>query len=116
MIFDTSHHATWSEFHKDSEGAKTRYVAMTKAVADRASHHNNGQLRTRLFKPRPYPQLTVGTPASFKRTSKGFTYSWSLNPALGETVIYLPAGYVDAKYINNTGSEELLANCLIPVA
>jgi len=41
MLFDTSHHATWSAFHKDTEGARTRYVAMVRAVADRMSRHAN---------------------------------------------------------------------------
>lgn len=271
MIFDTSHHATWSEFHKDSEGAKTRYVAMVRAVADRMSQHRNvigyelinepwgtdselknlfesvgaairerdperilfvpphalvssgapannipklsfsnvvyaphfydpsvvtlgawlgnspsgplnkmlnkskswnapmllgeyganhsvsnvtnyiealytwldanfvsgtqwnytanwttakkdgwnaedlsivdgnGQLRPKLFKPRPYPQQTAGTPVSFKRTSKGFTYSWNQNPALGETVFFLPSGYDSGKYINYNGTQAAIS-------
>lgn len=41
MLFDTSHHATWSAFHKDTEGARSRYVAMVRAVADRMSRHAN---------------------------------------------------------------------------
>ncbi len=266
MIFDTSHHATWSEFHKDSEGAKTRYVAMVKAVADRMSTHanvigyelinepwgtdtelynlyeavgaairdrdperilfvpphalvssgtpdnniprssfsnivysphfydgnvvmlgfwwgnspagslnkmlnkakswsapmllgeyganysvsnaasyieslytwldanfvsgtqwnwtpgwssakkdgwndenlsivdGNGNLRSKLFTPRPYPQITAGTPVSFKRTSKGFTYSWINNANQGQTEIFLPAGYATGKAINYNGT------------
>jgi endoglycosylceramidase len=267
MIFDTSHHATWSEFHKDSEGAKTRYVAMVKAVADRMSTHRNvigyelinepwgndtelynlyeaagaairdrdperilfvpphalvssgtpnnniprqtfnnivysphfydgsvvtlgvwfgnspsgslnkmlnkakswnapmllgeyganhtvsnvanymeslyswldanfvsgtqwnytpgwtsskkdgwndenlsivdgsGNLRTKLFTPRAYPQITAGTPVSFKRNSKGFTYSWNNETAKGQTDIFLPAGYSTGKYINYNGTQ-----------
>lgn len=271
MIFDTSHHATWSEFHKDSEGAKTRYIAMTRAVADRMSQHrnvigyelinepwgtdkelyslyeavgaairerdperilfvpphalvssgspdnniprqtfnnivysphfydgsvvmlgiwfgnspagsldrmlkkarswnapmllgeyganhsvsnvsnyieslyswldanfvsgtqwnytpgwtstnkdgwnaedlsivdNNGKLRTKLFKPRPYPQVTAGTPVSFKRNSKGFTYSWQQNPTMGETAVFLPSGYANGKYINYNGTQAAIS-------
>lgn len=41
MLFDFSHHATWSGFHKDTEGARSRYVAMARAVADRLSRHAN---------------------------------------------------------------------------
>jgi endoglycosylceramidase len=41
MIFDLSHHASWGEFHRDSEGAKSRYVEMVRAVADRMSRHPN---------------------------------------------------------------------------
>lgn len=41
MIFDLSHHKTWEHFHKDSEGAKTRYIDMTRFVADRLSAYDN---------------------------------------------------------------------------
>jgi len=267
MIFDGSHHATWSEFHKDSEGAKTRYVAMVKAVADRMSQHRNvigyelinepwgtdtelknfyeavgaairdrdperilfvpphalvssgtpdnniprvsfnnivysphfydgsvvtlglwfgnspagsldkmlkkakswnapmllgeyganatvgnvtnymeslyswldanfvsgmqwnytpgwtsgkkdgwndenlsivdgnGNLRTKLFTPRAYPQLTAGTPVSFKRNSKGFTYKWNNDATKGQTDIFLPTNYTTGKYINYNGTQ-----------
>jgi endoglycosylceramidase len=41
MLFDSSHHASWNGFHSDSEGARTRYVEMARAVADRLSKHSN---------------------------------------------------------------------------
>ncbi|HEY9033782.1 MAG TPA: cellulase family glycosylhydrolase [Pseudomonadales bacterium] len=41
MIFDLSHHKTWEHFHKDSEGAKTRYIDMARFVADRMAKHAN---------------------------------------------------------------------------
>jgi endoglycosylceramidase len=41
MIFDLDHHATWHEFHADSEGARTAYVEMVKAVAGRMAGHSN---------------------------------------------------------------------------
>lgn len=266
MLFDGSHHATWSAFHKDTEGARTRYVAMARAVADRMSRHANvvgyelmnepwgndtelhalyeavgaairerdpqrilfvpphalvssgmpdnniprvsfdnivyaphfydpsvvifnfwwgnspaspldrmlakaaswnapmllgefganhgvgnvsgymeslyawldarfvsgtqwsytpgwtaagkdgwngedlsivdGSLATRpaLFVPRPYPQKTAGTPVTFARTSKGFTFSWTHAPALGSTEVFLPAGYATGKAISHAGS------------
>lgn len=40
-VLDASHHKTWREFHRDSEGAKTRYVAMAGAVAQRLSQYPN---------------------------------------------------------------------------
>lgn len=52
---------------------------------------DTGNLRSSLFVPRPYPQKTAGTPISFKRTSNGFTYSWTHAPELGSTEIFLPA-------------------------
>lgn len=41
MIGDLDHHATWREFHADSEGARTAYLAMVKRVAARMSSHPN---------------------------------------------------------------------------
>ena len=41
MIFDLSHHDTWHHFHADSEGARSRYIAMTQQVAARLSGHAN---------------------------------------------------------------------------
>jgi endoglycosylceramidase len=41
MISDLSHHDTWHHFHADSEGARTRYIDMVRAVADRMSDHPN---------------------------------------------------------------------------
>jgi endoglycosylceramidase len=41
MIFDADHHTTWHEFHADSEGARSAYLEMVKAVATRASRHAN---------------------------------------------------------------------------
>ncbi len=66
-----------------------------------------GKLRTKLFVARPYPQKTAGTPVSFARNSNGFTFSWTHNPALGNTEIFLPSGYATGKtitYSNNTAS------------
>jgi endoglycosylceramidase len=64
----------------------------------------NGNLRSKLFTPRPYPQLTAGTPISFQRTSKGFTYTWTHSAPLGQTEIFLPAGYASGKSIRTTGT------------
>ncbi|OUS27379.1 hypothetical protein A9Q99_15395 [Gammaproteobacteria bacterium 45_16_T64] len=41
MIFDISHHKTWLYFHRDIEGARSRYIDMAKTVADRMSAHPN---------------------------------------------------------------------------
>lgn len=41
MIFDLSHHDTWHDFHADTEGAKSRYIAMVTYVADRMAKHPN---------------------------------------------------------------------------
>jgi endoglycosylceramidase len=41
MIVDLSHHKTWEHFHKDTYGAKTRYLDMVESVADRMSRHEN---------------------------------------------------------------------------
>lgn len=41
MITDVSHHTAWSHFHSDREGARTRYLDMVKAVAERMSDHPN---------------------------------------------------------------------------
>jgi hypothetical protein len=60
--------------------------------------------RPALFVPRPYPQKTAGTPVSFARTSKGFTFSWTHAPALGSTEVFLPTGYATGKAISHAGS------------
>lgn len=41
MIFDLSHHKTWEHFHKDTEGAKTRFLAMQSYVANRVKQYDN---------------------------------------------------------------------------
>lgn len=41
MFFDPSHHLTWRHFHRDTEGAKTRYIAMATEVAERMAKHPN---------------------------------------------------------------------------
>lgn len=41
MVFDPSHHKSWQYFHSDSEGARTRYLDMVKAVAERMAKHPN---------------------------------------------------------------------------
>ncbi len=41
MIFDFSHHDTWHHFHADTEGARTGYIDMVRAVAERMSDHAN---------------------------------------------------------------------------
>lgn len=41
MIFNTDHHKTWEHFHKDTEGAKSRYLNMVASVAERMSKHEN---------------------------------------------------------------------------
>lgn len=41
MIFDLSHHDTWHHFYADTEGARTGYIDMVRAVADRMSNHAN---------------------------------------------------------------------------
>lgn len=41
MIVDLDHHKSWEHFHKDTEGAKTRYLDMVTAVAERMSKHPN---------------------------------------------------------------------------
>jgi endoglycosylceramidase len=64
----------------------------------------SGNLRSKLFTPRPYPRLTAGTPLSFSRNSKGFTYSWTHAAPLGQTEFFLPAGYASGKSIRTTGT------------
>jgi endoglycosylceramidase len=41
MITDAAMHTTWNHFHSDREGARTRYLDMVKAVAERMSDHAN---------------------------------------------------------------------------
>ncbi len=41
MIFDFSHHDTWHHFHANTEGARTGYIDMLRAVAERMSNHAN---------------------------------------------------------------------------
>jgi endoglycosylceramidase len=41
MVFDLDHQATWREFHADSEGARSAYLAMVAAVAERMAGHPN---------------------------------------------------------------------------
>ena len=41
MITDLDMHTTWNHFHSDREGARTRYLDMVKAVAERLSDHPN---------------------------------------------------------------------------
>lgn len=65
----------------------------------------SGNLRVKLFTPRAYPQITAGTPVSFKRNSKGFTYKWNNETAKGQTEIFLPANYATGKYINYNGTQ-----------
>jgi hypothetical protein len=64
----------------------------------------SGRLRTKLFVARPYPRLTAGTPVTFTRTSKGFTYTWNHVAALGRTEVFLPLGYSTGKSLRTTGT------------
>lgn len=41
MIFDKAQHQAWHHFHRDSEGARTRYIAMMERVAHHLSRHGN---------------------------------------------------------------------------
>jgi len=41
MIIDIGMQTAWSHFHSDREGARTRYLDMVKAVAERMSDHPN---------------------------------------------------------------------------
>jgi endoglycosylceramidase len=41
MLFDLTHHDTWYHFHADSEGARSRYIFMTRVVAEHMSDHPN---------------------------------------------------------------------------
>ncbi len=41
MIFDLSHHQTWAQFHDDSDGAQTAYLAMVGTVAARLASRPN---------------------------------------------------------------------------
>ncbi len=41
MIVDLSHHMTWRAFHRDYEGAQSRYLDMVRAVAQRMSQRPN---------------------------------------------------------------------------
>lgn len=41
MITDLAMQTSWSHFHSDREGARTRYLDMVKAVAERLSDHPN---------------------------------------------------------------------------
>ncbi len=66
----------------------------------------NGQVRAKLFTPRPYPQKTAGTPGAFKRSAKGLSYGWTHEPSAGATELFLPEGYLTGKAvkINPAGS------------
>ena len=41
MPVDFSHHRSWYHFHRDSEGARTRFLAMVERVANRMAGHPN---------------------------------------------------------------------------
>ncbi|MBN2160505.1 MAG: cellulase family glycosylhydrolase [Spirochaetes bacterium] len=41
MLVDLSHHQTWADFHRDTYGAKTRYLNMVESVAERMAKHPN---------------------------------------------------------------------------
>ncbi|MEE2730575.1 MAG: cellulase family glycosylhydrolase [Pseudomonadota bacterium] len=41
MLLDLSHHRTWYHFHRDSEGARSRFLAMVERVAARMASHDN---------------------------------------------------------------------------
>jgi endoglycosylceramidase len=41
MLFDLSHHDTWHHFYADSEGVRSRYIDMVRAVAARMSAYPN---------------------------------------------------------------------------
>ena len=41
MIFDLSHHNTWHHFHANTEGARSRYIEMTRSVAERMAKYPN---------------------------------------------------------------------------
>ena len=41
MLIDVSHHRSWHHFHRDSEGARTRFLAMVERVAHRMAQHPN---------------------------------------------------------------------------
>lgn len=41
MAIYPSHHNSWSDFHQDKEGVRSRYVEMVKKVADRMARHRN---------------------------------------------------------------------------
>jgi hypothetical protein len=64
----------------------------------------SGATRPALFVPRPYPQKTAGTPLSFVRTTRGLTFSWTHVPGLGNTEVFLPAGYATGKALSYAGS------------
>lgn len=58
-----------------------------------------GKLRPQVFRPRPAPQVTAGTPLNFQRSASGFTFGWENLPALGDTRIFLPQGYAHGKQL-----------------
>jgi len=68
---------------------------------------NNGQLRSQLFVPRPYPQYTAGIPQQFLRTANGFSFRWQNDSTQGATEIFLPLAYADGKTLTVNGD----ANC-----
>ncbi|AUM12836.1 cellulase family glycosylhydrolase [Ketobacter alkanivorans] len=41
MLFDWGHHRAWHHFHRDSEGARSRFLAMVERVANRMAQHSN---------------------------------------------------------------------------
>ncbi len=57
------------------------------------------QLRSSVFKPRPYPQKTAGLPHRFEPLPSGFVYEWKNDPSLGngKTEFYIPEGYAIGK-------------------
>ncbi len=70
---------------------------------------NTMKVRSSLFTPRPYPQKTAGKPLYFKRHSKGFSYSWMNDPALGNgrTEFYVPDGYQTSTWTSYPGAAKL---------
>lgn len=41
MLFDFDHHRAWHHFHRDSEGARSHFLAMVERVAQRMARHHN---------------------------------------------------------------------------
>lgn len=90
----------WTDTNKDGWNAEDFSIVDDK-----------GNLRSALFKPRPYPEKTAGRPESFKRTERGFTYSWLQQPERGTTELFVPEHYLDNRKIRVEADTGLNARC-----
>jgi len=66
---------------------------------------DTGGLRAN-FRPRAYPIAIAGTDAVFREDGKSFSFSWKHDANLGNTEVFIPAGFMQGKTISVIGNIE----------